>query len=220
MNMSGLVIIVLLLLVLVFLVGAIMVLWAAFKTSILWGIGSFLLAPVYLIFVIMHWQKAKKGFLINLGATIGIFGVIFGAGLGPMLLQGALTADEMPMESPAQELDSEDDDWDVDTEVSEASEEYAQDEEQQVSSADSTSETRVKKITYSYQDVDVSELSSGSINSRVIVTTVDDRTHKGTLIAVSPHRVTVQRKIGSGKFEFEIMNKRIQRIRILMANTQ
>lgn len=35
----------------------------AFKTSILWGLGSIFIPFVSLVFVIMHWQQAKTPFL-------------------------------------------------------------------------------------------------------------------------------------------------------------
>lgn len=48
----------------------------AFQESIWWGLGSLLLSPVMLVFVILHWNKAKVPFLINLG---GVAMVILGA---------------------------------------------------------------------------------------------------------------------------------------------
>ncbi|HOX05517.1 MAG TPA: hypothetical protein PK280_03865 [Planctomycetota bacterium] len=61
-------------------VGAIMVLIQAFKVSVLWGLGSLFVPLVSLIFVIMNWGVAKKGFLIQL------------AGLGLLILGTVLTA--------------------------------------------------------------------------------------------------------------------------------
>ena len=47
-------------------IGGIGTLIAAFKTSILWGIGCLLLAPVSLIFLILHWDVAKNPFFLQL----------------------------------------------------------------------------------------------------------------------------------------------------------
>jgi hypothetical protein len=47
-------------------VGSIMVLIAAFRESVLWGIGCLFIAPVTLFFIITHWSEAKKGFFIQL----------------------------------------------------------------------------------------------------------------------------------------------------------
>ena len=52
-------------------IGGIMVLIEAFRTSVLWGIFSILIPIVSLIFILTHWSKAKKGFLLQLlGAAI------------------------------------------------------------------------------------------------------------------------------------------------------
>lgn len=57
----------------IFIIGGIGTLIAAFKTSILWGIGCLLIAPVSLLFLIMHWSNAKNPFFLQL---IG-FGIMF-----------------------------------------------------------------------------------------------------------------------------------------------
>lgn len=57
----------------IFIIGGIGMLIAAFKESILWGLGCLLLAPISLVFLILHWDKAKNPFLLQL---FGI-GIIF-----------------------------------------------------------------------------------------------------------------------------------------------
>ena len=47
-------------------IGGIGTLIAAFKTSILWGLGCLLIAPVSLIFLILHWDVAKNPFFLQL----------------------------------------------------------------------------------------------------------------------------------------------------------
>ena len=64
------------------LVGGIMVLIKAFQTSVIWGLGSLLIGPVMLIFVIMHWEESKKGFCISLVGSLVAFGGMFIAGSG------------------------------------------------------------------------------------------------------------------------------------------
>ena len=51
-------------------VGGIWLLVVAFKTSIWWGLGCLLIGPVSLVFAVMHWQDAKKPFLISLAGTV------------------------------------------------------------------------------------------------------------------------------------------------------
>ena len=51
---------------LIALVYGIILLVKAFQTSILWGLGYIFIPFVALIFVIMHWEVAKKPFLMGL----------------------------------------------------------------------------------------------------------------------------------------------------------
>ena len=44
----------------------------AFRVGIWWGLGCFFLAPVNLVFIIMHWRVAKRPFLINLAGVAAI----------------------------------------------------------------------------------------------------------------------------------------------------
>jgi hypothetical protein len=60
-------------------VGGIWLLVVAFQESILWGLGSLFIPLVGLVFVIMHWEVAKKPFLINIGGAVLIgLGTIMG----------------------------------------------------------------------------------------------------------------------------------------------
>ncbi len=48
------------------LLGGITYIIAAFRTSILWGLGVLFFGPVSLIFLILHWNEAKKPFYLQL----------------------------------------------------------------------------------------------------------------------------------------------------------
>ena len=62
----------------IIIIGGIGFLIAAFKKSLLWGLGCFFLAPVSLIFLIMHWQDAKNPFFLQLvGLGITLVGMMF-----------------------------------------------------------------------------------------------------------------------------------------------
>lgn len=50
-------------------VGGIMTLVAAFRQNVWWGLGCIFLGPVQLIFLILHWAEAKKGFFVSLAGT-------------------------------------------------------------------------------------------------------------------------------------------------------
>ena len=61
----------------IMLIGGVMVLIEAFKESPLWGIGSILVPLVSLIFVITHWEQARRGFLLQLcGVPIYVVGMM------------------------------------------------------------------------------------------------------------------------------------------------
>ena len=47
-------------------IGGIGFLIAAFRASIWWGLSCLLLTPVYLIFLIAHWDEAKNPFFLQL----------------------------------------------------------------------------------------------------------------------------------------------------------
>lgn len=49
----------------IFVIGGIGFLIAAFRTSILWGLAVLFIAPVAIIYLILHWQDAKGPFKIQ-----------------------------------------------------------------------------------------------------------------------------------------------------------
>ncbi len=59
------------------LVGGIGMLMAGFRESALWGIGMLVVPFVSLIFVLTHWEDAKKPFIIQVVGWL-----LFAAGLG------------------------------------------------------------------------------------------------------------------------------------------
>lgn len=59
--------------VIVFIIGGIGTLIAAFKTSILWGLGCLFIAPVSLIFLVLHWDVAKNPFFLQLIGLVLVF---------------------------------------------------------------------------------------------------------------------------------------------------
>ena len=59
----------------IFILGAIGILITAFKTSLLWGLGCLLIAPVSLIFLVLHWDVAKNPFFLQLiGLALAFLG--------------------------------------------------------------------------------------------------------------------------------------------------
>ena len=61
--------------IVIFIIGGIGTLIASFKTSILWGLGCLFIAPVSLIFLILHWDVAKNPFYLQLiGIALAFIG--------------------------------------------------------------------------------------------------------------------------------------------------
>ena len=63
-------------------IGGIWFVIVAFTESILWGLGCLLLAPISLVFLIMHWQQAKNPFFVQLsGLGLIIVATMLGGGI-------------------------------------------------------------------------------------------------------------------------------------------
>ncbi len=62
--------------------GALMILWAAFKDSIFWGLVCLFIPFVSLLFVVTHWSETKTGFLLHLLGWV-VLGI--GAAMAPKL---------------------------------------------------------------------------------------------------------------------------------------
>lgn len=58
-------------------IGGIMLLVAAFRQSIGWGLASLFIPLASLVFIIVHWAEAKRGFLVNLfGGFVAVAGLV------------------------------------------------------------------------------------------------------------------------------------------------
>jgi len=61
----------------VMLVGGLMMIVAAFRQSILWGLAYLLIPFAALVFLFKHWSEAKRGFFINLIGACGFVACCF-----------------------------------------------------------------------------------------------------------------------------------------------
>jgi outer membrane biosynthesis protein TonB len=63
--------------VLVSLAASIAFLVAAFRVGVWWGLGCIFVAPVSLVFLVMHWRIARRSFLASLaGWVVGVVGYV------------------------------------------------------------------------------------------------------------------------------------------------
>ncbi len=56
--------------VVVFILGGLVLLVAAFRTSFLWGLGCLIFAPLSLVYLFVHWRSAKFPFIVQ---VFGVF---------------------------------------------------------------------------------------------------------------------------------------------------
>ena len=62
-------------------VGGLMFVIAAFRVSVLWGLGCLLVPLISLVFLILHWREAKKPFFVELaGVPFAVLGLLLGGG--------------------------------------------------------------------------------------------------------------------------------------------
>jgi glutaredoxin len=62
--------------VLIAVIGAVMLIIAAFRENVWWGLAYLFVPMASLVFVCMHWSRAKTGFLVNLiGALVAVGGL-------------------------------------------------------------------------------------------------------------------------------------------------
>lgn len=58
-------------------IGGIGFLIAAFKQSILWGLGCLLFSPIALVFLVLYWSEAKNPFFLQLAGVGLVFLAIY-----------------------------------------------------------------------------------------------------------------------------------------------
>jgi len=63
--------------ILMILVGGLMFLISAFGVSIWWGIFCIVFPPTNLLFLLLNWKVAKRGFLVQLAGFLLIFVALF-----------------------------------------------------------------------------------------------------------------------------------------------
>tara|TARA_R110001583_G_scaffold51161_3_gene159709 strand:+ start:3185 stop:3403 length:219 start_codon:yes stop_codon:yes gene_type:complete len=54
----------------IFIIGGIFFLIESFRESLIWGLSCLFIAPVVLVFTFLHWDVAKKPFLMQLTGIV------------------------------------------------------------------------------------------------------------------------------------------------------
>lgn len=73
--------------VIIMFAGAIWLLVVEFQESVGWGLACFFISPIHFLFVILHWDKAKKPFLCWLAGWVPVIvgSLVTGQGLQDLL---------------------------------------------------------------------------------------------------------------------------------------
>ncbi|MEM7050054.1 MAG: hypothetical protein AAF604_10355 [Acidobacteriota bacterium] len=214
-------------------IGGIMILIAAFRQSVLWGLGTLIVPFVGLIFVILHWQEAKRGFLLTLGGYAVLFLSIFVIGG----MSSTMTPDEQvvtfPDDSPlsdqfeappprAREPEVaepvEVDDEPVDFE--EIMEEVEAVSDEEAAAEPIEAQSRLERRPYVAQAAPArpTVLSPDRwgelVGRRIDVVQRSGQLVQGvTLLAVHSDRLTLRRKLGGGTMDFDLPRRKIEEIR-------
>ena len=57
----------------VMLIGSVWFLIEAFREGILWGLATLFIPPCQLLFLVLHWSRAKKPFILQLEGFAAVF---------------------------------------------------------------------------------------------------------------------------------------------------
>ncbi len=79
-------------------VGGVVILFAAFRQSVLWGLAYFFIPFAALVFWIQHWDESKTGFKFKgIGLAVLIFGAIISGFGAPAKSDEVATAAKAPV---------------------------------------------------------------------------------------------------------------------------
>jgi hypothetical protein len=198
-------------------VGFIMVVVAAFRESPMWGLGVLFVPLVILIYAIMFWEDAKKGFLLYIGGVGAIFAIgVFSAVAIPAM---------MPSEMEFEEWDAADaeqwEDWqEEETDTFEPRPTRVPPTPVPTptpyipkllpTSTPSTERFVVARPTVWVLTVDNAEQRVGWM---LEIVTTDGRAFEGTLIAVDDELLQFEQRVGGGAVIFPVRKDEVASIR-------
>jgi len=212
-----------------------------FKQHVMWGIGIFFIPLVSIIFAIMHWQKAKTPFLINLVATILIVVVLFEPMVGVMnesvqiaqrVKNGEITelqAQELLQQRIMQMLRGEDavviDNNDLLTPEEQRIETLREELrikneaalESQAYAAEQAQKVEIKeeqlRKVQVFSAIKISEVKN-YIGKKVRVISFEGVERQGVLRSAGYDRLTLDRNLAGGQFNFDVLTKDIKTLEV------
>jgi len=212
-----------------------------FKKHVLWGLGIFFIPLVSIIFAIMHWQAAKKPFLINLFASVLIVVVLFEPMVGAMkesvqiaqrvqngeiteqkgqelmqqrmmqILRGKdvkpisdedlLTPEEQHIEALREELK-------IKNDAARASQAYAEKQANKIK----VKEEQLRKVKV-FTPIKISQVKN-YIGKKLRIVSFEGIERQGILESAGYDRLTLNRKLQGGQFNFDVLTKDIKTLEV------
>lgn len=212
-----------------------------FKKHVLWGLGILLIPFVPLIFTIMNWQKAKKPFLINLASTILIVIILFepmSAAMGDVMRiseqvrngeiteqQGqelmqqkmmqafsgnntAAISDEELLTPEQQQIETLREELRIKNEAIRASQAYDKDQAKKLE----VKKEQLRKVNV-FTPIKISQVKS-KLGKLVRVISFEGIERQGILESAGFDRLTLNRNLAGGQFNFDILIKDIKTIEV------
>jgi hypothetical protein len=205
------------------LIAWIWLLVVAFKEHVMWGLGVFFLSPILaIVFAIMHWQEAKKPFLIYIITTVLVFGMYIN------LFSDAITQSvEIAQQQESGQISEEE----AQRRMFEMFGMEVPPELQQQATEQQTTENEITKLTEQLEQGGGTEapqekqrvevfnpirLSQAKqyIGRTIQITTRSGVVKKGTLKTVHYDRITLERQLRGGDFAFDVRNSDIERLEV------
>ncbi len=212
-----------------------------FKEHVLWGIGILLVPFVPLIFTIMHWQRAKKPFLINVVSTILIVVVLFepmstamveSVKIAERIQNGEITeqqGQELMQQNMMQILSGNsaptisDEDLMTPEEIrieslrAELEEKNRHARESQVYAEEQAKKVEIKEEQLRqvniFTPIKVSQVKK-YVGKRLRVVSFEGIERQGILRSAGYDRLTLDRKLAGGQFNFDILIKDIKTLEV------
>lgn len=208
-----------------------------FKQHVMWGLGIFFIPLVSIVFTIMHWQKARKPFLIYLVSSILIVVVLFEPMVSMMnesvqitqrvqngeiteaqgqeLLQqrmmkifsgdaGATVSDEDLLTPEEQRIEELREELRIKNDAARASQEYAEEQ----ANKEQIQEEALRKVKV-FTPIKISQVKN-YIGKKLRIVSYDGVERQGILESAGYARLTLNRKLEGGQFNFDVLTKDIK----------
>ncbi len=213
------------------LIGSVMFLIAAFREGALWGLAVLFLPLAPLIFLVSYWDQAKKGFLIQLGGAglllLGAFTLggatpdsseVFGSLEEPTSgseLRGVSTQRRSRPESFNIEVDSSDEFLPTESGTGASTLPEIDGPSAPSSRRPPASSSRRPPASSSRRPATVGlsiESVENYIGRKLRFTKTNGKVIEGKLIGVDVDRITIEERVGGGKWSFSLEKSSIARI--------